>query len=159
MLQDWRREAPQPLPDPRAGRWQGQPEGACQEPSTSASCAKGLILHRTLYIPACASSPFINSLQAAGSAGRRVCPGPNAALLSSPAVRTACRIHTQLFIHKTSAPVGSAQEITTQHCTQASCAFCCCSANQIRFPCCLIHFALIKSKFRNEGNSSLLWER
>lgn len=120
---------------------------------------QGLALHTTLYIPACATSPFRNSIQAAGSAGRCVCPGPNSALLSSPAVRTACRICTQLFIHKTNASVDSAQEITTQRCTQAACTFCCCSANQIRFPCCLIHFALIKSKFRNEGNSSPLWER
>lgn len=104
VLQDWRREEPQALPEP-AGRWQGQP-------STSASCAKGVILHRTLYIPACAISPFINSIQAAKSAGKCVCPGPNSALLSSPALRTACRIHTQLFIHKTNAPVDSAQEIT-----------------------------------------------
>lgn len=26
---EWRREAAQALPAPRAGRWQGQPEGAC----------------------------------------------------------------------------------------------------------------------------------
>ena len=74
-----------------------------------------------------------------------------------------------LYIHKTTevsgalspvnAPVDSAQEIKIQHCTQTSCAFCCCSANQIRFPCYLIHFALIKAKFRTEGNSSPLWER
>lgn len=152
------RGSPDP-PSSESRTMAGTARGAVEEPSTSASCAKGVILHRTWYIPSCAVSPFINSIQAARSAGRCVCPGPNSALLSSPAVRTACRIHTQLFIHKTNAPVDSAQEITTQHCTQASCAFCCCSANQIRFPCCLIHFALIKSKFRNEGNSSPLWER
>lgn len=155
VLQQWGREEPQAWERTRAG----PARGACEEPSTSASCARGVNLHRTLYIPASAISPFIHSIQAARSAGRCVCPGPNPALLSSPALRTACWIHTQLFIHKSNAPVDSAQEMTTQPCTRASCAFCCCSANQIRFPCCLIHFALIKSKFRNEGNSSPLWER
>lgn len=103
------------------------------------------------------------------SAGAGVCPRPNTALLSSLAVRTTCLMRTKLYSPKTTAfsralrpcnaPVDWAHKIKIQHCMQTSCAFCRRSANQIRFPCYLIHFALIKAKFRHEGNSSPLWER
>lgn len=103
------------------------------------------------------------------SAGVCVCPRPNTALLSSLAVRTTCLMRTKLYSPKPTAfsralrpcntPVDWAQEIKFQCCMQTSCAFCRCSANQIRFPCYLIHFVLIKAKFRHEGNSSTIWER
>lgn len=154
VLQDWRGEAPQALPDPRAGTARGCLLGAkylCK------LCQGGDFTQNFIYSSLCYFS--LHTLHPSSKISRKVCL-PRAkfssALISS---RTACRIHTQVFIHKTNAPVDSAQEMTTQRCTQALCAFCCCSANQIRFPCCLIHFELIKSKFRNEGNSSSLWER
>lgn len=43
--------------------------------------------------------------------------------------------------------MDSLQEIRTHHCTQTACALCRCSVNRIKFPCYLIHFALIKAKF------------
>lgn len=154
---------------PRAWMIAGTARGYVSGARCTCKPRKRMILCRSLRMPACAVSPFINNIRAPKSAGMCVCPRPNSALLSSLAVRTPCLLRTQPRIHKTTqdsaglspfdAPVDSAWEIRIHHRTQTSCSFCCCSVNQIKFPCYLIHFALIKAKFRIEGNSSALWER
>lgn len=154
---------------PRAWMIAGTARGYVLGARCTCKPCRQMILHRSLCIPACAVSPFINNIQALKSACVCVCPRPNRALLSSLAARTTCLLRSQPRIHRTTqdsvdlssfdAPVDSAWEIRIHHRTQTSCSFCCCSVNQIKFPCYLIHFVLIKVKFRIEGNSSALWER